>query len=105
MPFPETLREPLAAARSMTGRAYAVDVRLQTHNAKAMLTNAQAFVAQDLAISETFDAARRQIGAMVQEGALEDARTLALQGIDALEHSLQRARPNDHARALGMDWF
>ena len=68
-------------------------------------TNAQAFVAQDPAISETFDAARRQIGAMAQEGALDDKRTLALQVMDALERSLQRARPNDHAKPLGMDWF
>jgi len=105
MPFPETLREPLAAARSMIGRAHEVDLCLRTHNAKAMLTNAQAFVAQDPAISETFDAARQKIGAMAQEGALEDTRTLALQGIDALEHSLQGARPNEHARALGMEWF
>lgn len=105
MPLPETLREPLASARSMIGRAHAVDVRLQTHNAETMLTNAQAFVAQDPAISETFDAARRQIAAMAEAEAPDDMRIFALQGIDALEQSLQRARPNDHARALGMDWF
>ncbi|MBB3588389.1 hypothetical protein FHY04_003277 [Sphingomonas sp. BK481] len=105
MPLPETLREPLAAARSMIGRAHAFDAGLLTGNANAMLTNAQAFVARDATISETFDAARRQIGAMADARALDDARTFALQAIDALEHSLLRARPNDHARALGMDWF
>lgn len=104
MPLPETLREVLSAARSMIGRAHAIDVGLQTGNANAMLTNAQAFTAQDPAISETFDAARRQIAAMAQAGELDDARTSALQAIDALKHSLQRARPNDH-RALGVDWF
>ena len=55
MPLPETLREPLAAARSMIGRAHGFDLSVQTGNAKTMLTNAQAYVAQDSSINETFE--------------------------------------------------
>lgn len=105
MPLPETLRDPLAAARSMISRANSFDLGLQTGNAEAMLTNARAFVADDIVIGEAFDEAARRIGGMRQAGSLEEARTSALQAIGSLELSLAQARPNDMAKALGVDWF
>lgn len=105
MPLPEILHEPLTAARSMIGRAYAFDLDLQAGNARAMLSNAQAFVEEDPAINETFEAARRLIAVMRRARSLEEARIAALQAVDALEHSLLQARPNAHAKALGVDWF
>ena len=105
MPLPETLRDPLAAARSMISRANSFDLGLQTGNAEATLTNARAFVADDTLIGEAFHEAARRIGAMRQADSLEEARTSALQAIDSLELNLAQARPNDMAKALGVDWF
>ena len=105
MPLPDVLHEALAAARFMIRRAHAIDVGVQTGNAKAILSNAQAFVAHGPEISEAFEAARQQIAAMEQARALEGARTAALHAVDALEQSLLQARPNEQAKALGIDWL
>lgn len=105
MSLPETLRQSLAAARSMIGRAHAFDVRLQAGNAKAMLANACAFVPQEPLIGNAFEEARLRIDAFYVASELEDARQSALQAIDSLKLSLAHARPNEHAKALGVDWF
>jgi len=105
MSLPETLREALEAARSMIGRAHAFDVGVQSSNASVMLTNAQAFVVEDPSIRAAFDEAKLRIGALPDARDLDDARESALQAMRSLELSLAQARPNEHAKAIGVDWF
>lgn len=105
MPLPETLGDPITAARSMISRAQPFDLNLQTGNAKAMLANARAFVIEDASIGSAFDEVGQRIDALRKAKALEDARRSVLQAIDSLEHSLMHARPNAYAKALGADWF
>lgn len=105
MSLPQTLRDSIAAARAMIGRAHAFDVNLQAGNAKAMLMNARAFVVEDASIGAAFDEAVQRITVLRETGTLEGARLSALRAIDMLEHSLAQARPNAHAKALGVDWF
>jgi len=105
MSLPETLREPLTAARSMIRRAHAFDVHLQAGNAKAMLANARAFVAEEPSIGDAFDEAGLRIDALCGAREVDDARLSALQAIDSLELRLTQARPNEIAKALGVDWF
>ncbi len=104
MSLPETLRDPIATARAMIGRAHAFEVELLTGNAKAMLVNARAFVVEDASIGAAFEEAGQRISALRKTSTLEDARQSALQAINTLEQSLAQARPNAHAKALGVDW-
>lgn len=105
MPLPETLREGVEAARSMVGRARAFDVQLQAGNAKAMLSNALAYVAEDTAILAAFDEAKLRIEALPSALDLDEAQESALLAIGTLEAKLAQARPNELAKALGLDWF
>lgn len=107
MSIPETLREAVADARSMITRANEFDVGFLTGNAKVTLSNAQAFVVDDAVIEEAFHLAKQRIEFMRQAGPIElqKARVSALQALDSLELSLVQARPNDMAKALGLDWL
>lgn len=105
MPLPETLREGIEAARSMIGRARAFDVQLQAGNAKAMLSNALAYVAEDTAILAAVDEAKLRIEALPSVRDLDEARESALRAIGTFELTLAQARPNELAKALGVDWF
>jgi hypothetical protein len=88
MPIPETLREPIASARSMISQA-----------------NARAFVVEDAATGGAFGKAMQRIEALLDARSLDEARRSALQAIDSLENYLALARPNAHAKALGLDWY
>lgn len=105
MSLPQTLQEPLDAARSMVSRAHAIDLYLQIGNAKAMLANARAFVVEEPLTGEAFEETGRRIDRLVGARDFDDARQSVLQAIDSLELSLRHARPNVHAKALGVDWF
>lgn len=105
MPLPETLRDPIAAARSMVSRAHGFDASIHAENAKAMLVNARAFVIEDASIANAFDEVGQHIDALREAKTPDDARRAVLQAIDSLENSLGHARPNAYAKALGADWF
>lgn len=105
MSLPDTLREAVDAARSMIGRAHAFDVKVQAGNANAMLANARAFVVEDASLQRAFDEAGRRIAAFSTARDLDEARRAALNAIQSLELSLADARPNEHAKAIGVDWF
>lgn len=105
MSLPETLRDAVDAARAMIGRAHAFDAQVQAGNANTMLANARAFVVEDASIQSAFEEAGRRIAAVSTARDLDEARRAALHAIGSLEVSLAHARPNEHAKAIGVDWF
>jgi predicted ATPase len=117
MPLPEPLSDHISSARSFINRANTLDLSICTRNAEACLGSARALLVQDASIAAAFEEAERRIVDFRNEGAdnfgfsdrqraaLENARQVALLGLDELVGYLADARPNEHARALGLDWF
>ncbi|WP_458732951.1 hypothetical protein [Sphingobium xenophagum] len=89
----------------MISQANAINLRIQIGNANAMLANARAFVVEDAATGAAFGQAMQRIEALLDARSLDEERRSALQAIDSLENGLALARPNAHAKALGLDWF
>lgn len=56
--------------------------------------------------AEDFRAAITREGFSPQHSAsIEQARTAALSALDELAHALTDAKPNDMAKAMGLDWL
>jgi hypothetical protein len=89
----------------MIERAHTLGLRVQAGNANAMLMNARAFVVEDASVQGAFEEAKLRIDAVSDARDLDEARRAALQAIGSLELSLAHARPNEHASAIGVDWF
>ena len=105
MSLARPLRDPLDAARSMIARANIIDADLQAGKAQAMLANARANFVENGTIADAFLAAAERIEALRLGRSRSAARASALGAIDRLEACLTGARPNEHARALGLDWL
>lgn len=115
MRLPEILDDAIRGARSYISRADPVTAHIFSKNAITTLDNGLAYVmpAEDIQHA-AYDAKARinvfrefladQRGASDFTSA-QTAREAALQAVDRLETVLVSARPNDTAKALGLDWL
>lgn len=115
MPLPEILDDAIRSAKSYISRADLVTAQLLSSNAAVTLYNGVAYVMPTADIQQAAADAKARIGVFCaaladQWGQAELASTQAaredvLQALDSLETLLASARPNDMAKALGLDWF
>lgn len=115
MPLPEPLDDAIRGAKSYISRADPFTAQNFSNNAAVTLDNGLAFVVPTADILQAAAETKDRIGDFCadladQWGAANLARAQAaredvLQALDRLETLLASARPNDRAKALGLDWF
>lgn len=115
MPLPEILYDAIRGAKSYISRADPVTAQIFSHNAAVALDNGLAYVMPAGDIQQAAADAKARIGVFctaladqcgpAKLAGAEAAREDVLQTLDSLEALLASARPNDMAKALGLDWF
>lgn len=115
MPLPEILDDAIRSAKSYISRADPVTAQLFSSNATVTLDNGLAYVMPAADIQHAAVETKARISAFCAALAdqwgpanlarAQSAREDVLQALDRLETLLASARPNDMAKALGLDWF
>lgn len=115
MPLPEILDDAIRGAKSYISRADPVTAQLFSSNAAVTLDNGLAYVMPAADIQQAATDAKARIGvfcaaladqwAPAKLASAQAAREDVLQALDSLEMLLASARPNDMAKALGLDWL
>ncbi|WP_298159805.1 hypothetical protein [Brevundimonas sp.] len=108
MPLNPDVADMIASARSFAERADPVSLLQCSKNSAAMLQNARQFVVATAELDELFANAERacrdlgRVDAWNREQ-LAEAKAAVDVALTALRPHLDRAEPNDHAKALGLD--
>lgn len=109
MPLNPDLADMIASARSFADRADAATLASSSKNAAAMVQNVRDFVVPTPELDTLFSDAE---GACLRLGRadgwradqLAEAKAAVYAALNDLRPGLDRAEPNDRAKAIGMDW-
>ncbi|TCP65895.1 hypothetical protein [Sphingomonas sp. PP-CE-1G-424] len=116
MTVPISLKSDFDSTRGMLKRTTPFDADQLVGNAIVFLDSIRQYIVPADSFDRAFDAvavhARDFRTVMAREGfpsrrdqaSVEQARQLVLLALDRLDDALTEAKPNDMARAMGMDW-
>lgn len=110
MPLNPDLADMIASARSFAERADPVSLPLCSKNSAAMVHNVRQYVVQTTELEALFSNAEQaclQLGRVDawNPDQLSEAKTAVYAALSDLRPHLDRAEPNDRAKALGLDWW
>jgi len=108
MPLNPYLASTLDSASSFAERADAVNLAINAKNAAAQVQNVQAYVVMTDELEELFREAIkacRDLACVGTIDAMAEAKAEVVAAVDRLRSPLDRAEPNERAKAIGMDWW
>lgn len=110
MPLNPDLADMIAGARSFAERADAVSLASSSKNAAAMVQNVRQYVVPAPELDALFSDAERACLQLGRADAwnpdqVSEAKVAVYAALSDLRPHLDRAEPNDRAKAVGMDWW
>ncbi len=113
MPTPEPLASHIDMARTAVRRADITSAALMVRNVPAHLRNAFGLLCPTPEIEQAFEEVMRTAGVLAgtfrtssfpDRQQVEREKEAAMRAFDQLETALSTAKPNETARAIGLDW-